>query len=92
MYIYVESLEWDSQNIEHIARHKVTPDEVEEICHGQHVARRQEDERLFLIGPTLSGRMLVVILVSLKKRRCYRPITARPATKKEIWRYDDESR
>lgn len=91
MYIYVESLEWDSKNIEHIARHKVTPDEVEEICQELHVARRK-DGRLFLIGPTLSSRMLVVILVPLKKKRHYRPITAWPAKKLDIEYYDNESR
>ncbi len=92
MYIYVESLEWDSENIKHIARHNVTPDEVEEICHGLHIAVRAYKGRLLLIGPTLSGRMLGVILAPLKKKGCYRPITARPASKKDIRRYDDESR
>ncbi len=92
MYLYIESLEWDSENIEHIARHHVTPDEVEEICHGLHIAKRAYEGRLLLIGPTLSGRMLGIVLAPKKRRRAYRPITARPARKDEIQLYDDESR
>ena len=32
--IVIRRLIWDSWNITHIARHDVTPDEVEDVCHG----------------------------------------------------------
>ncbi len=90
--IYVDKLEWDSQNIEHIARHKVVPEEVEEVCHDKYITRRSYDNRILLIGPTQSGRMLAIVLNPTKKRRVYRPVTARPASSKEIRQYDEESR
>jgi len=31
--IYIRELLWTDWNIEHIARHNVSPDEVEEVCY-----------------------------------------------------------
>ena len=67
--IVIRGLIWDSWNVAHIARHEVTPDEVEEVCHGEYIVRQTYDERLLLIGPALNGRMLVVILGPTKKKR-----------------------
>ena len=36
--IVIRRLIWDSWNITHIARHDVTPDEVEDVCHGDYMA------------------------------------------------------
>ena len=33
MTIVINALIWDEWNKEHIARHGVTPEEVEEVCH-----------------------------------------------------------
>ncbi len=90
--IFVDRLVWDSENIAHIARHKVIPDEVEEVCHGKHIVRRTYDKRILLTGPTQSGRMLTIILGPTKKKSSYYPVTARPASNKEIRLYDEESR
>lgn len=81
--VVIHRLIWDSWNVAHIARHEVTPDEVEEVCHGEYIVRQTYDERLLLIGPALNGRILVVILGPTKKRGVYYPVTARPASKKE---------
>ena len=35
--IEVRELVWTAWNIGHIARHAVTPDEVEEVCHGEYM-------------------------------------------------------
>jgi uncharacterized protein len=83
LMIFIRRLIWNSWNVAHIARHEVTSDEVEEVCHGEHMVRQTYDERLLLIGPTLNGRMLVVILEPTEKRGVYYPVTARPASKKE---------
>ncbi len=88
--IFIRRLVWDSWNVVHIARHEVTPDEVEEVCHGEHIARLTYDERLLLIGPTLSGRMLAVILGPTNKSGIYYPVTARPVSKKERNLYKNE--
>jgi uncharacterized DUF497 family protein len=83
LMIVIRRLIWDSWNVAHIARHEVTSDEVEEVCHGEYIVRQTYDERLLLIGPALNGRMLVVILGPTKKRGVYYPVTARSASKKE---------
>lgn len=68
------------------------PDEVEEVCHGEYIVRQTYDDRLLLIGPTLSDRMLTVILEPTKKVGTYYPVTARPASKKERRLYTNERR
>lgn len=59
MALRVRSLTWDSWNVPHIARHAVTPDEVEEVCHGPFVTLTGYAERILVLGPTAAGRMLV---------------------------------
>jgi len=83
LMIVIRWLIWDIWNVAHIARHEVTPDEIEEVCHGEHMVRQTYDDRLLLIGPAFNGRMLVVILRPTKKRGVYYPVTARPSSKKE---------
>ncbi|MBI2049675.1 BrnT family toxin [Candidatus Roizmanbacteria bacterium] len=84
----VRKLIWDAWNISHIARHHVTPDEVETICHRDPlILRGQQKNRLVLIGSTEEERILAVIL-ELKGRGTYYPITAYPADKKDIALYN----
>lgn len=60
--ITIRRLIWDDWNIAHIARHDVTPDEVEEVCHGDPMTSQTYKRRIRVIGPTETGRMLTVIL------------------------------
>jgi len=66
--IVIVKLVWDSWNVEHIARHDVIPEEVEEVCHGKYIVRETYDKRLLLIGPTLSERILAIVLGTTKRR------------------------
>lgn len=80
--IFVRKLVWDSWNVQHIARHHVTPDEVEAVCHSDPlILRGQQKNRLVLIGQT-EERILAVILESQGKGQYY-PITAYPADQKD---------
>ena len=90
--IFVRRLIWDSWNVAHSARHEVVPDEVEEVCHGQHVVLQTYKGRLLLIGPTLAGRMLAVILGPTDEAEVYYPVTARSASMKERRFYKEEQR
>ena len=78
----VEGLIWDEWNKDHIAKHNVTPEEVEEICHGKHQAILSFRGRIQLSGNTKSGKKLIIILSpedrNLKKygKGNYYPITA----------------
>jgi len=53
---------WDDENIVHIARHGVTPDEAEEVLTGAStVTFPGRKGRIIAVGRTMSGRPLRVI-------------------------------
>ena len=66
----------------HIARHGVTLDEVEEVYRGEPEARAIYGGRIAVIGPTHSGRMLVVVLEPVGEDEYY-PLSARRASRRE---------
>lgn len=85
--ILIRKLTWDSWNTAHIARHHVTPDEVEAVCHANPlILQGQQKNRLVLIGQTEEERILGVILES-KGRGVYYPITAYNAGKQDTSLY-----
>ena len=71
----IASLEWDDENVEHIARHKVSPEEVEDVCFGLHLKERQTRQRYVLSGQTSAGRYVNVVVERIG-RGLFRPITA----------------
>lgn len=87
--IYIRRLIWDAWNVAHIARHDVTPEEVEEVCNGRPIASETYGGRIRLIGPTLGGAMRVVILAP-RERGAYYTVTARPASRKERRQYSEQ--
>ena len=89
--VFVRELVWDTWNVAHIARHKVTPNEVEETCQGLTHASRTYRGRLRVIGQTATGRMLTVILAPVQVE-VYYPVTARPASRRERRTYRDSQR
>lgn len=88
--IYVRRLVWDTWNVAHIARHQVTPEEVEEVCHGRPVTSEAYKGRFRVVGPTLNGRMLAVILAPEDDEGVYYTVTARPADRKEQRNYQEQ--
>ena len=44
--INIRRLIWDAWNIAHIARHNVTPEEVEQVCHTDPVVQKEKKGRL----------------------------------------------
>ena len=74
--LIVRRLIWDTWNTQHVARHRIIPDEVETVCHKNPlVLRGQKKGRLVLIGETEEGRILGVILEAKGKGQYY-PVTA----------------
>ena len=71
----IGELEWDDENIEHIVRHDVNPVEVEDVCFGLHISRKEQGQRYILSGQASSGRYLNVVIERIG-RGIYRPITA----------------
>ncbi len=71
----IGDLQWDDQNIGHIAGHNVNPEEVEDICFGVHIASKEEGRRYILSGQSAGGRYLNVVVERVAKG-LFRPITA----------------
>jgi uncharacterized DUF497 family protein len=70
-------IEWDDANIDHLARHGITADEVEELFEGPTVRRRggtDAPDRYRVLGRTASGRYLALIYQRLG-RGMIRPFT-----------------
>jgi hypothetical protein len=86
--LQIDRLDWDDWNIPHIARHNVTPRDVEEVVTGDASFRETYKGRFQLVGPTLSGHMLAVILGPVPHQPgVYYVFTARPASRKERLAY-----
>ncbi len=83
----IRELHWDEANEEHIARHHVTADEVEEVCFGKHwMLRASGRKRKAVFGQTAGGRYLLVILEMWDYGE-YDVITARGMDQAERRRY-----
>ena len=68
-------LQWDDENIMHIARHNVDPEEVEDVCFGLHLVTRDKEQRYILSGQSANGRYLNIVVQRIG-RGLFRPITA----------------
>jgi uncharacterized DUF497 family protein len=70
-------LEWDDDNIEHLAQHGITPDEVEELFEGPIIRRRggtDAPDRFRVLGRTAAGRRLALV-IQQKRPGLIRPFT-----------------
>lgn len=81
---------WPEDRIEHIARHRITPEEFEEVCFGPAwvLRRKSEGENpvYHVLGQTMSGRYLLCIVIGFPDGKGY-PVTARSMTERERQRY-----
>ena len=72
----IREFEWDDNNIEHIARHGVFPDEVEDVAFDDHPwIRKGRKGTRYMLGYTVAGRYLFVVYV-LKGKGIARVITS----------------
>jgi uncharacterized DUF497 family protein len=76
--VRINELAWDEWNDEHIARHGVTQDEVEEIADSAPHILRSRGGTYRLIGQTFGGRLLTVV-VSPRGSGVFYVVTARDA-------------
>ena len=85
-----DRLDWDEWNLGHIRKHAVRPEEAEEVFGSRPVVRETYKQRLQLIGLTLSGRMLTVVIGPVPHQPgAYYVFSARPASRKERKLYDE---
>ena len=84
--VRLRSLLWDEANEAHIARHRVEPEEVEEVVFGQTAVFAVDDShrvgRLVARGTTKVGRHLLVVLDEPTGAGDSYVVTARPMTKR----------
>jgi uncharacterized DUF497 family protein len=93
--VRIRSLDWRPDRVEHIAKHDVTPDEVEEVFEDRRKlvvkagpAERNPDETIYRVyGRTEAGRYLFVALLLYEDGEEALPLTARDMTYKEKSRY-----
>jgi uncharacterized DUF497 family protein len=82
---------WTKERIEHIARHRVQPEEVEEVCFGEAWVRRTKalgkNPVYYVLGQTISGRYLFCVIIEFPNGKGF-PVTARPMTEKEKRRFN----
>ena len=72
----IREFEWDDNNIEHIARHGVFPDEVENVAFDDDPwIRKGRKGTRYMLGYTVAGRYLFVVYV-LKGKGIARVITS----------------
>jgi uncharacterized protein len=81
---------WPQDRVDHIGRHGVAPDEVEEVCRGRSLVfrgkSRGKNPVYYFLGQTNAGRYLMCVIIEFPGRKGY-PVTARPMTEKEKRRY-----
>jgi uncharacterized DUF497 family protein len=87
---------WDDFNVVHIARHQVTPAEVEQVVYLDERALAFEDDshrpgRLIVLGVTTHVRPLFVALDAPTGMGDRYVVTARPMTVKEEQLYEEEA-
>jgi uncharacterized DUF497 family protein len=80
----ISDLIWDEWNQDHIWKHLVSVDEVEEILFDRPLVRETYKNRRMLIGRTFSGRILCVVVGPAPgETGVWYVFSARPASRKE---------
>ena len=94
-FAYTKSMngfDWDEENINHLARHNINPQEAEELFNRDPIVRPDtpaKGERRFLAyGMTARGRLLTVSYTERKEQ--VRPITGWDMTRPERRKYEKE--
>jgi uncharacterized DUF497 family protein len=84
--VHIEQLNWDDWNREHIKKHAVSPEEVEEVLAGLPLVGRSKSkpDRIVVIGPTVAGRVLFIAMgPDPQEPGVWYPFSARPAHRVE---------
>ena len=93
----ISEIGWTDADVEHIARHRITPDEVEEVVgsrplwHNGRKHRQTGRRSLYAFGQTEAGRYLFVVFSPLGRGRA-RCVTAREMDTKARRFYDRHRR
>ncbi len=87
----IHELVWPEDRVDHIAKHGVEPEEVEEVCFGRPLVQRVKAEgknpAYYILGQTSEGRYLFCVVLQFPDGRGY-PVTARPMAENERRRFN----
>ncbi|MDP2585394.1 MAG: BrnT family toxin [Candidatus Levybacteria bacterium] len=92
----VTGFEWDESNIQHLARHSVTPSEAEDVFFdidnvlNEDLKHSIVENRFIIIGKTKEKRLLYQIFT--KRGDKIRVISSRDINKKEVKLYEEKTR
>lgn len=73
------NFEWDEENLTHVGRHSVEPDEAESVLDNDPLILKTTDRKYLAYGKTDDGRYLLVVFIR-KSGPIIRIITARGLT------------
>lgn len=79
-------IEWDEDSVDHIARHGVEPEEVEELLASRHLWNRAKKGTYLALGRSASGRYLMAVLAR-RPSKSYYVVTARDMSDTERKRF-----
>ncbi|MCP4696783.1 MAG: hypothetical protein GY862_08030 [Gammaproteobacteria bacterium] len=86
----IREIIWPEDRVDHIARHDVQPEEVEEVCFSQSLLLRAKSEGknpvYYVLGQTNAGSYLFCVIIQFPDGKGY-PVTARQMTAKEKAKY-----
>lgn len=82
MLYNIEELVWDDWNIEHIKKHDVSVNEVEETCSLLIKTYKSYQKRLIVLGKTKNNRLITMVLMK-KSKGSYYVVTARDMSRRE---------
>jgi len=86
----IREIVWSADRLEHIARHHILPEEVEEVCFGRPLLLKAKSTGVnpvyYVLGQTHTGRYLFCVIIQFPEGKGY-PITARPMTDREKSKY-----
>lgn len=78
----IRGFQWDSANENHIRRHRLEPEETEEVFLGPCFIRKTHSDRYVAFGQSLWGRYLLIVFEHIG-RDVIRIVTARDMDKRE---------
>lgn len=86
----ISEIIWPEDRIEHISRHAVIPQEVEDVCFGRSLILRAKQQGknpvYFVLGQTVQGRHLFCVIIQFPDGKGF-PVTAREMTDGEKKRF-----
>jgi hypothetical protein len=86
----IRQLIWSEDQVDHIARHNISPEDVEDVCFGlsfvQRAKSQGENPVYYVLGQTFAGLYIFCVIIEFPDGNGY-PVTARPMTKAERRRF-----